>query len=44
MRDAFLMLGQVSELDKGGLGLFVYKNFWMKNAGRRGRFFRGDSR
>ena len=23
----FLMLGQVRELDKGGLGLFVYKNF-----------------
>ena len=23
----FLMLGQVRELDKGGLGLFVFKNF-----------------
>ena len=26
-QDKFLMLGQVRELDKGGLGLFVYKNF-----------------
>ncbi|MFR2288697.1 MAG: tRNA pseudouridine(55) synthase TruB, partial [Butyricicoccus sp.] len=26
-QDRFLMLGQVRELDKGGLGLFVYKNF-----------------
>lgn len=25
--DRFLMLGQVRALDKGGLGLFVYKNF-----------------
>lgn len=25
--DRFLMLGQVRTLDKGGLGLFVYKNF-----------------
>ena len=25
--DRFLMLGQVRELDKGGLGLFVFKNF-----------------
>ena len=23
----FLLLGQVRELDKGGLGLFVFKNF-----------------
>ena len=27
MADRFLMLGQVRALDKGGLGLFVYKNF-----------------
>ena len=26
-QDRFLMLGQVRELEKGGLGLFVYKNF-----------------
>lgn len=26
-KDQFLMLGQVRTLDKGGLGLFVYKNF-----------------
>ena len=26
-QDKFLMLGQVRELDKGGWGLFVYKNF-----------------
>ncbi len=26
-KDRFLMLGQVRTLDKGGLGLFVYKNF-----------------
>ena len=28
--DRFLMLGQVRALDKGGLGLFVYKNFQIK--------------